>query len=1713
MKLFRSLVSPNNLSIDFHFTIKIKQNRKAQNVFKALIYITSTPASIYIKLDKCTIISHYCYKSWKIILLTDSICSLHCFAARTLHCSLFHKSRLPSHYYMFLSRELNNVVFPILSTLCKLYKSCENTLTKLNQFVKINNHQNHITLRTKMLKNILLLFTYVLLLTNEEFIFEFEYHFILNEKHVCMIRLFSTQLLVKLTILTSISRENFLDHSRKILRYGFKKSNIRYLDCLIELMMKGLKYINNYLKQKYSFYFHKNIAMNFSASMNSVGQDAGRISTGLTGSGILIVLHLTLFFTSLDNTVNTCNRRDSKKTCKNIDNGTFEEINKHNYHYLSLLSNFILPCLSFKLTITSNYLLTNNYDTEIFVYLFNQIFVFELKQMIETLIMLNSEQIYVTNEMSNNLCFNQNNIRLSLNTYIGERCITFSHLKPLNHYHGLCMVCGQNPNSTFNFFHPLLKKFKKTDHMVSDKSTIGVPNLRALSALIKFILASNIEKNPGPKIELTIYTLNCRGLNNIDKFRLVLNKSSSVIKQNPNTVIMLQETMVKYKKYLDLAWRGDYVFTPGTGNSQGCITLLDKGVLKSHSLNIGHRGHAATIEIAQQTIINIYNIYAPNGYARDKRDFFTSIVSMLTTSENENIIVAGDFNLTLNDTDRLNRQTSTGERNIANYVKTELTNLNLQDCWEGFDGMTWRRANSMSRLDRIYVKISNCYVAETYTDWMFCDTDHAAVITKIKSFDQGTKLGPKPCRLNNDIVLNSDTLAELKCYLREQLSTLDPDSNPHFVLEFTKMTIRTKALQISKRKLNEEMEIMKNINDDIKAHECLLKRTTDAEEQNIIILHIQTRINERNELLNLQGTRLAWKSRTKWYNEGEKSNKYFLNLLKSRASNGEMKKLNSISGPITDQVQISNEVNKFYHELYNAKNITSENHTFLNEMFTVDLVSNEAVKQPITISELWAALKPLKDTAPGPDGISHAYLKKLWDIIGPIIVNAWNYSLATNKMPPSHYHSFLKLIPKPGKDLANLKNWRPITLSNCDHKLITRIYNNRLMAAVGNSIVSTQTAYIKSRNITDNIRMINAAIQLANHEPQIKGAVIALDAQKAFDTVNHRYITDVLKKIGLTNFIPIFKLLYQNIRNSVLINGCINGEHPINNGVKQGDALSCTLFILAIEPLIRNVQKCENIKAIESATLMYKWPKVYGYADDITCVIANEAEGKQALFKQYEDFTKISGLRLNAEKTEIYEFGNNPPGTATDINYCEISYSINPVPEIKINGLYLCQNLRRLKELNMVMLIDKMERHFIQWSKRSLSLLGKIQIYKTFGLSQYLYHLNIFEPNPASWKIIYDKINKFLWNRAYTGNTAPPRIKRTTIETPIDKGGFGMLDIRQVVTALRLRRHLLLMENNLHPMHDLINNLVDPSDYMSNKIELDVDEITKLNLCTLQAKRLRDCTAPNWQLESDLILQGSLLPTRIENLVRPRKLRGAELSELKRRGMQTLQDVLASQRDTHLLSKIIRTELKCIIPILSRVPLQQVPINYGLRDKAGTWFQPKQLTSKTIREILYTHNLVEPKILVLDEGTKLTYFKKISCLQNVQNKTKMLRLLHGDVYTAERLKRFKMADSDTCRRCFEKETLKHLLLECPYSIATFRQAGLNEVSIESVLGTALGQNALEIWSEIILSVVFRLHVMPPNILVTSTLKNFANGINFKPNIKKTAERMLRQLQQ
>jgi hypothetical protein len=286
----------------------------------------------------------------------------------------------------------------------------------------------------------------------------------------------------------------------------------------------------------------------------------------------------------------------------------------------------------------------------------------------------------------------------------------------------------------------------------------------------------------------------------------------------------------------------------------------------------------------------------------------------------------------------------------------------------------------------------------------------------------------------------------------------------------------------------------------------------------------------------------------------------------------------------------------------------------------------------------------------------------------------------------------MTLLPKVGKNLNDIKNWRPITLTNCDLKLITKVLANRMSVQLESMVDVSQTAYVPGRSVMDNLRS-NMFIKNYCESNKVDGLLVSLDAKKAFDSVDHNYICRVLKEYGVGDrFIKFFKVLYKDLTVRVLVNGHFSEKINIERGVKQGDALSCSLFILCIDPLIRNINANENIEGINLTSKITRNAttiKCSGYADDIAIVCKNSLRNVQEIFREYERLTRLSGLELNADKTEILRIGVNKNSILTiSVKYCGIQYQIKSITSIKICGIYFCSDIAIEYDYNILEKIE-----------------------------------------------------------------------------------------------------------------------------------------------------------------------------------------------------------------------------------------------------------------------------------------------------------------------------------------------------------------------------------------------------------------------------------------
>ena len=1184
---------------------------------------------------------------------------------------------------------------------------------------------------------------------------------------------------------------------------------------------------------------------------------------------------------------------------------------------------------------------------------------------------------------------------------------------------------------------------------------------RAESEIVSKLLScsGNVESNPGPgedqprsqprqpkPSQLMVKSYNVRGLNDERKLRHLLNciyKSPGSCTGGDN-IICLQETFIENAGKIPYLWRGNYVMTAGNGQSCGCITLLSSHLNVVETRIIGSRAHVAVCQRSNenQPSYIIANLYAPNPNNNEKIEFFNNVFDVVhELSEKYNctsILVAGDFNTVLSERETKNRNFSAQEKRVADNIKSLMGTTGLVDCWEKKKLFTWRRPNSniFSTIDRILFSVEGFELESVKSDWTLSFSDHAAaqIGLKIKNKKQPHK--SRLTRLDPSLAKSPVYGALIEEGFNEMYSTAPMEWDPHMKLEFAKMCIRTVTERVQADRKRTERTEEDSINEELEA--ATEKLASGSIEDKDLIDYVEELRNKKAKLIEEKGLRLAERLGTKWFNEGEKSTRYFLRLL-NRAQPDSFDRIQRDDGVvITEPDEIESEIVNFYRNLYELEDVVTEaDDNFFNEISPVTDQENEATAAPMTADELRRTLDTCSDSAPGPDGIPYSLIRLLWPTYGKILATSWEYSLRKKSLPVSHRTSLLKLIPKAGKDPARLTNWRPITLSNCDHKIITKAYALRLSAQVATKINERQTAYLKGRLINDNIRSLLSIIELGNEENDLNGLIVALDAKKAFDSVSHSYIEKCLKSFGCHSFVNVFKTLYKDLETDILINGKVTKGFKIRRGVKQGDALSCILFIMCMEPLLRNIEVNPNIIGLRSASLGCSIPKNFAYADDVSCVIADTQEALQAVFSEYERLSDMSGLILNAEKTELMRISTNVEKEYW-ISYRGERHKINSCEKMKLNGILFQRDRKAMSDANVDAVIDRMDKHFKNWSRRSLSTLGRILICKTFGISQLIYLLQTVTLNADHFKKINALMYRFIWNRHYLASKAPERIKREIVTNSIKKGGLGMLDIVELDDGLKLRALGRLLTTD-HPYLKMFRENLNLSEFFDPSYYRKVDPVTVRGLELLC--RDRELLWANQKMNSDRSFIAEIRELGLKDIVKGRGQGSINFFNLWTRGRRKVKDLNQAELDSlhrHLeIGKIEKLRIA-------------VNTNIGPPDPAfvttyytGKCHAPlKKLTSKEIRTSRDKKlNVTEFKVgITLTTKEAATWALRLSKLTSTRHKNTILRVVHGEIYTKEKLSRFGLIDSATCPRCDQVETLRHKFIECHYSRKIWAEA-------------------------------------------------------------------------
>ena len=428
-------------------------------------------------------------------------------------------------------------------------------------------------------------------------------------------------------------------------------------------------------------------------------------------------------------------------------------------------------------------------------------------------------------------------------------------------------------------------------------------------------------------------------------------------------------------------------------------------------------------------------------------------------------------------------------------------------------------------------------------------TDHSLLNLEINPFN--SKRGKGFWKFNTSLLHDTAYIQLVKQVIETTVCDYSVDKNDsnlgqnQMLFELIKLNIRGHTIAYSTKKAK-----------DNKDNEIKLEKKITQLENNLmdaclsndmgLIKEIETNLQIAKADLSILRDRLVrayiLRSKVQYYEEGEKATKYFCNLEKRNYINKVIHKLNLDGKIITDPSEILTEQKRFYNNIYSSK--VSSNPCLRAKFFTnknikkLDPEDKISCEGEITESEAKIVLKNMKkNKTPGTDGFPVEFYKFFWNDISSFLINSFNEAFTKGELSITQKQGIIICLPKGNKPREFLKHRRPISLLNIDYKILSGVLADRLKKILPKIISETQKGFLQGRYIGENVRLVFDMMSELSHLKK-KGLILLLDFEKAFDSLEWSYITEVLKHYNFGDgFISWFKTLYNKSNSCVINNG------------------------------------------------------------------------------------------------------------------------------------------------------------------------------------------------------------------------------------------------------------------------------------------------------------------------------------------------------------------------------------------------------------------------------------------------------------------------------------------------------------------------------------------------------------------------------------------------
>lgn len=874
--------------------------------------------------------------------------------------------------------------------------------------------------------------------------------------------------------------------------------------------------------------------------------------------------------------------------------------------------------------------------------------------------------------------------------------------------------------------------------------------------------------------------------------------------------------------------------------------------IKEHSDTLSKDGRLAAVSAEWQGHqLHIASLYFPNNEAEKKQFIQRRLLPLYEqqTSSHKTCIWGGDFNWVPDiDHDRITPLASPHPDNHVQEVwSSALPNLtdSFRFLHPDSKQYTFFHHQGAARLDRIYVSAcANQYItgAQILKGHMAPGSatisDHRPVFLKLLHRQPlrpppiPGSLRTLPPRLRTDFLADKD-LRQKWVEAIEALSTKIPE-DPQQVLRWwprSKMSLSKLALTLTKenrKRLREQL-----ITADKEVEE--VERRIELGDQSAGVDLAPAKLQARN------AKRAAEKSLLKrpWLHLREMPSKSLTDVLKPPKFSGCGPSLRPTPAdpPVSSPFECARIMINHYANISKQPPVDRDAQAEVLECLSDSPKLSPEDDSPLTISagEVEAALRKVNpETAPGIDGFKMVHYKSAARPFSRILSKVYSAMGELGQNPKDFSVGIITPVPKSG-DRSIPTNYRPISLLNTDYRILATVIGERLSKHLPKIIDQAQTAFIKGRSIGENIWILQMLPQALWYE--VRTAFIVLcDIQKAYDTVDRKFLLSIMEKLGAgPGLLQWVTLLLKETKARALVMGALSPLMEFRAGVRQGCPLAPLLYLFIGQALICYLKakgiglEMPDYLPIEeleipdatSATVgvdyragdhLASLPRMENptnwhltalqYADDLKALLPS-ADDVPRFLGVMDTFAKASGQQLSKTKTKLLPIGRQK-------QLPEEIGGLKVASEAKALGITF-RHFNTQPIVNWDELLAVVSKCYTRLANRGLSIFGRGIASSTYGISKLLHAAEFVQmPEHYQKKLI-------AWTTRIVDRDDPPEpVKQSFAGLRYEflwgspaTGGVGVLPLQQHLMARRAKWALqMLQEGTNKPWMKLVWALI-----------------------------------------------------------------------------------------------------------------------------------------------------------------------------------------------------------------------------------------------------------------------------------------------------------------